>query len=155
MGSSIEWRLILGAIVLISSMLIATTIPSRAFGASEAGDAKPYTVQCTQDKESGNQVCKVDKKTFTGWRTYHGFCHQCHGPDAIGSTFAPNLVELMKDLDKKRYMSSMDDGYTGQIGVMPGFKENPNVSKRYEELYAYLMARADGELGPGRPQRLK
>ncbi len=57
-------------------------------------------------------------------------------------------------IDQERYLDVMANGYTGQIGVMPGWKENPNISKRYDEIYAYLMARADGALPPGRPQKL-
>ena len=60
----------------------------------------------------------------------------------------------MNEIDKARFMTSLDEGYTGEVGVMPPWKDNPNVNKRYEELYAYLRARADGALPPGRPKRL-
>jgi mono/diheme cytochrome c family protein len=96
----------------------------------------------------------VDKATFVGWRFYHAFCHVCHAQDAVGSTFAPSLVERMKEIDKARFVDVVENGYTGQIGVMPGWKDNPNISKRYDELYAYLMARSDGELAPGRPKKI-
>jgi hypothetical protein len=45
------------------------------------------------------------------------------------------------------------NGYTGQVGVMPPWKDDPNVNKRFDALYAYLKARADGALGPGKPAR--
>ena len=114
-----------------------------------AEEAKPYTVECADG------VCKVDKNTFVGWRTYHGFCHTCHAQDAVGSTFAPSLLERLKEIDKARFISSLENGYTGQVGVMPAWKNNPNVSKRYDALYAYLRARSDGVLLPGRPKKLK
>ena len=129
------------------SLFVALTLSAMTADAI-AEDAKPYTVEC----ESG--ACKVDKKTFIGWRTYHGLCHSCHAQDAVGSTFAPSLLERMKEIDREQFLSSLDNGYTGQVGVMPAWKENPNVSKRYEELYAYLMARSDGVLAPGRPRKL-
>jgi hypothetical protein len=138
----------------IMGLTIVTSNPSRAADTSAQGNAKPYTVNCAKDEESGGQRCKVDKKTYIGWRTYHAFCHVCHAQDAVGSSFAPSLVDKLKDIDKTRFINSLDNGYRGQIGVMPAWKDNPNVSKRYEELYAYLLARADGELAPGRPQRL-
>ncbi len=116
-------------------------------------NAKPYKVKCEKNEETGGRLCKVDKKTYIGWRTYHAFCHQCHAQDAVGSTFAPSLVEKLKDIDKARFIDSLDNGYKGQVGVMPGWKDNPNVNKRYEELYAYLLARSDGALAPGRPKR--
>ena len=154
MGSSIKWRFRCGSILVAISLMISTSMSARATDSAEAGNAKPYTVNCAKDEESGSQTCKVDKKTYIGWRTYHAFCHQCHAQDAVGSSFAPSLVEKLKDIDKTRFMNSLDNGYKGQIGVMPAWKDNPNVSKRYEELYAYLLARADGKLAPGRPQRL-
>ena len=36
---------------------------------------------------------KVDKGTYNGYRRYHASCHTCHGPDGLGSSYAPNLVE--------------------------------------------------------------
>lgn len=113
-----------------------------------------YEVVCEDDAQTGTQVCKVNKKTYIGWRTFASSCLRCHGQDAVGSTFAPSLLDRMKEIDKEQFMSSVAEGYTGEVGVMPPWKDNPNVNKRYEELYAYLMARADGALPPGRPQRL-
>lgn len=116
--------------------------------------SKPYTVECSVDEASGRRKCAVDKATFIGWRTFHGFCHVCHAQDAVGSTFAPSLVDRMQDVDYELFLDRVANGYTGQVGVMPPWKDNPNVSKRYEELFAYLMARADGALSGGRPAKL-
>ena len=121
--------------------------------ASLADEQKPYTVECASDATNASQ-CKVDKATYVGWRTFHGFCYQCHAQDAVGSTFAPSLVERLKDVDHERFLHSVAEGYKGQIGVMPPWKENPNVSKHYEDLYGYLKARSDGVLPPGKPARL-
>lgn len=139
------WRLPAGAALLAGSSLLLTP--------ALAGE-KPYTVECDEGAASGTQ-CKVDKATYIGWRTYHAFCHVCHAQDAVGSTFAPSLVERLQAIDKARFLTVLADGYTGQLGVMPAWKDDPNVNKRYEELYAYLQARADGKLPPGRPARLK
>lgn len=113
-----------------------------------AGEAKPYQVQCEGSK------CEVDKATYIGWRTYHSSCYQCHAQDGNGSTFAPSLVKRLQAIDKQRFMDVVKNGFKGQIGVMPGWKDNPNVNKRLDELYAYLKARADGVLPGGKPGRL-
>lgn len=34
----------------------------------------------------------VDWYTFSGYRRYHGECHVCHGPDGVGSTYAPSTL---------------------------------------------------------------
>ena len=125
-------------------------------GAMRTGPAEAaYRIKCEgTDPETGETLCLVDKTTYIGWRTFHSACFVCHGPNALGSTFAPSLVEKLKEIDKARFMSSIENGYQGQIGVMPAWKDNPNVNKRFEDLYSYLKARADGALPAVRPQRL-
>ncbi len=115
--------------------------------AATDGD-KPYDIECD---DSGN--CLVDKATYIGWRTYHNACHVCHAQDAVGSTFAPSLVTRLQQIDKERFYSSVNKGYQGQIGVMPAWENDPNVSPRIDDLYAYLKARSDGALPAGRPER--
>ena len=126
-----------------------------AAGASTSGTSALYTVECGQVDDDGDSFCYVDRDTYVGWRTYHGFCHVCHAQDAVGSTFAPSLLGRMLESDMTRdlFVDRLANGFTGQMGVMPPWKDNPNVSKRYNELYSYLMARADKALPPGRPKR--
>lgn len=133
----------------IPSLLLLAAV---AWLPAVAADA-PYQVQCEQNAD-GQPVCKVDKQTYIGWRTYHSNCHVCHAQDAVGSTFAPSLVDRLKDISHDRFIEVLTNGFTGQIGVMPAWKDNPNVNKRFEELYSYLKARADGALPPGRPERI-
>lgn len=166
--SQITWGLAIG-IALVFGTAISNILPAAganetaveatgtaktAAVAQQARDDKRYQVLCERDAETQTRVCKVDKRTYIGWRTYHSFCHVCHAQDAVGSSFAPSLVDSLKDIDKERFLHAVANGYTGQIGVMPAWKDNPNVSKRYEELYIYLKARADGALPPGRPKRM-
>lgn len=53
------------------------------------------------DKE-GNPTYKisadgtVDWFTYSGYRRYHSDCHVCHGPDGMGSTYAPALKDSVK-----------------------------------------------------------
>jgi len=122
--------------------------------ASDADEEPPYTVECGPDPEEGGNVCQVDRATYVGWRTFHSVCHTCHAQDAVGSTFAPALLPRIRQMDKARFLEVVDQGFTGQVGVMPGWAANPNVNRYYDELWAYLRARADGELAPGRPKRL-
>lgn len=115
---------------------------------------RPYTVECGPDpEEAGASLCLVDRDTYVGWRTFHAICHTCHAQDALGSTFAPNLLERMREIDKATFLKAMDEGFVGQMGVMPPWSQDPNVNKYYEELWSYLLARADGVLLPGRPKR--
>jgi len=137
------------------TLLVAATLLAATSSFAQAPDApKPYTVQCAPDAEEGRDVCFVDRGTYVGWRTFHAVCHVCHAQDAVGSTFAPDLLQRIKQIDKAEFLTSVNDGFTGQVGVMPAWADNPNVNRYYDELWSYLLARADGKLLPGRPKRL-
>jgi mono/diheme cytochrome c family protein len=96
---------------------------------------------------------KADARTYNGYRRYHAGCNHCHGPDGIGSTFGPSLVEALPDLDAFRRIVRY--GKTIGTSVMQGFADDPNIAPYTDDLYAYLQARADGALGRGRPLRLE
>jgi mono/diheme cytochrome c family protein len=94
---------------------------------------------------------KVDARTYNGFRRYHASCNHCHGPDGLGSTVGPSLVERPPDLDAFRRV--VRDGASGARGVMKGFGDDPNVAPYVDDILAYVQARADGALPPGRPTR--
>jgi mono/diheme cytochrome c family protein len=96
---------------------------------------------------------KVDTRTYNGFRRYHAGCNHCHGPDGVGSTFAPSLVEKLPGVDAFRRV--VRGGRSNGTSVMKGFADDPNIAPYVDDIYAYLQARADGVLGPGRPIRLE
>lgn len=96
---------------------------------------------------------KVDGQTYNGFRRYHASCNHCHGPDGMGSTFGPSLVDRPLDIDSFRRV--VRDGQSNGTSVMKGFADDPNVVPYVDDIYAYLQARADGALGRGRPTRLE
>jgi len=96
---------------------------------------------------------KVDARTYNGFRRYHAGCNHCHGPDGVGSTFAPSLVEKLPGVDTFRRV--VRNGRANGTSVMKGFADDPNIAPYIDDIYAYLQARADGVLGPGRPIRLE
>ncbi|MGE3774216.1 MAG: cytochrome c [Gammaproteobacteria bacterium] len=115
--------------------------------------APNYDVTCPPDAKAAEQ-CQVDKETYIGWRTFAGQCQVCHGGSALGSTFAPNLLDRFHQrVDYPRFVEVVTHGYTGQVGAMPAWKGNPNVEPHIDQMYRYLKARADGALPPGRPAR--
>jgi hypothetical protein len=156
-------RLILVATVFLQFAFAAESTPDQAADVAAgsgnqdddltSGDSAPYSVECGQVNDAGEPFCYVDRDTYIGWRTFHGNCHVCHAQDAVGSTFAPNQLGRMRDFDFDMFVERTANGYTGQVGVMPPWKDNPNVNKKYTELFAYLKARSDGVLPPGRPKK--
>ncbi len=101
---------------------------------------------------------KVDYGTYNGYRRYHSYCHVCHGPDGMGSTYAPALKDSMTRLTYDEFLEVVVNGRkvqtAGQDSVMPGFAEAEDVMLYIDHLYAYLKARADDKVGRGRPKRL-
>ena len=92
---------------------------------------------------------KVDAGTYNGYRRYHAVCNHCHGPDGMGSSFGPSLVDRLPDIETFRRI--VRDGQSSGAAVMKGLSGDPNVAPYVDDIYAYLQARADGELGRGRP----
>jgi len=112
-----------------------------------------------QDEEEPYSIVdgKVDQGTYNGWRRYHASCHTCHGPDGLGSSYAPSLVESLKvssyDDFAEVVINGRENVSTSQQSVMPGFGMVMDVATYIDDIYGYLKARSDGVLGRGRPQR--
>ncbi len=116
--------------------------------AAATSEDKPYTVSADG---------KVDWYTFNGYRRYHAECHTCHGPAGLGSSFAPNLTESVKTLGYEGYLEVVVNGRQVVSTVaqqnMPSFATNMNVMCYVDDIYAYLVARADGVIGRERPEK--
>jgi hypothetical protein len=125
---------------------------------------------------------RVDNATYTGWRVYHQSCHLCHGLDAVGTALAPSLVDSMHHLSAQDFAVKVATSYRIVLGLdaatgddptaireammaevkrqedpillMPAWEGDPKVKPHLSDLYAYLKARSDGALGPGKPRRL-
>lgn len=99
----------------------------------------------------------VDWLTFSGYRRYHADCHVCHGPDGVGSSYAPALARTMKTTDYATFLSIVAEGRknlgAGKENVMPAFGDNKNVYCYMDDLYVYLRARAVGDMPRGRPPK--
>ena len=121
-------------------------MPVSSVSADANAEDKPYKI--TEDG-------KVDWYTFSGYRRYHSECHVCHGPAGLGSSFAPSLLTSMKDLGYGKFLEVIVNGRinvnTSTQNVMPSFAKNLNVMCFVNDIYAYLVARADGAVGPSRP----
>ena len=91
----------------------------------------------------------IDWATYEGFKRYHSECHVCHGPNGLGSTFAPALADSLKTMTYDQFKETVSSGRTFADRVMPAFASNPNVMCYVDDLYTYLKARADGALKSG------
>lgn len=122
--------------------------------AAQSGDEADWEKQPYLIKDG-----KVDYGTYNGFRRYHSSCHTCHGPDAMGSSYAPALKDSMKALSYSEFLEVVVNGRQvtrgGQDSVMPAFAEAEDVMLYIDHIYAYLKARSDDKVGRGRPERLE
>lgn len=97
----------------------------------------------------------VDWGTWNGFRRYHDACHVCHGPNALGSTFAPALADSLKTMDYATFVGIVSGGKRedrgGTMFVMPSFGEDKNIMCYLDDIYTYIKARSLGVMPPGRP----
>lgn len=97
----------------------------------------------------------VDAVAYQGWQQFSLNCARCHGDDALGTSFGPDLVlSLRADgpiptreaffalLSAGRPERGMPSAET--LGVSPAL---------FDGLYAYLSGRSSGRLHGGRPAR--
>ncbi|WP_245280005.1 c-type cytochrome, methanol metabolism-related [Hyphomicrobium sp. 99] len=88
----------------------------------------------------------VDWGTWNGFRRYHDACHVCHGPNALGSTFAPALADSLKTMDYNTFIATVSSGRVvnraGTEYVMPAFGEDKNIMCYIDDIYTYIKARS-------------
>lgn len=149
-------RFVAAAMAVVAFCGIAYADGSGAPTAVKNEDGKYY------DKE-GNPTYKVqadgtvDWYTYSGYRRYHSECHVCHGPDGMGSSYAPALKDSLKTLSYGDFLGVVASGRknisTATENVMPAFGDNPNVACYMDDLYVYLRARANDAVGRVRPAK--
>jgi methanol metabolism-related c-type cytochrome len=147
-------RLVAAAMVLVAAGGIAFA----------EGPADPAAVKNEDGKyldKEGNPTYKisadgtVDWYTYSGYRRYHSECHVCHGPDGMGSTYAPALKDSLKTMSYGDFLGVVASGRknvsSSQENMMPAFGDNPNVACYMDDIYVYLRARANDAVGRVRP----
>jgi methanol metabolism-related c-type cytochrome len=140
------WLFVLGSALLLSFLVVSADRSQAQDAAAE--EEKPYKI----DPDG-----TVDWPTFSGFRRFNSECYVCHGPDGVGSTFAPSLVDSLKTMPYEQFLEIVTNGKqevnTAVQKKMPAFGTNPNVMCYLDDIYAYLKARSDGVLGRGRPAK--
>ena len=120
------------------------TIPSSRPATSPATPPRGDSAQ-----QQGADKLAVNQSEYNGWKTFAVNCTRCHGEDAVGSTIAPNLMKSLREhVDHEIFVQTVKNGRPDK--GMPTW--GPLLTdKQVEDLYAYLKARSEGRLAPGRP----
>ena len=99
----------------------------------------------------------LDWFTFSGYRRYGANCLVCHGPDAMGSSYAPALIDSLKTISYPQFLQTVAAGKQ-QVSnssnlVMPAFGDNKNVQCYINDIYTYIRARSLDLLDRQRPSK--
>jgi methanol metabolism-related c-type cytochrome len=150
---------------MAASVTAALTVSVNAVAITDgSGDAAAVTSEDGKwaDKD-GTPTFRVQPDGTVDWYSYVGFtrysseCLRCHGPDGMGSSYAPALMESMKRLNYMEFYAVVaggkNDVSASQNLVMPANGENKNVMCFIDAIYIYLRARADDAIGRGRPEK--
>jgi cytochrome c553 len=155
---------------------LATIVWLIAFGSASAQSADS---SAGSGVSSRSQAPNDFDNTYQGWRVFQANCARCHGPDAIGTSKAPDLLPRVKVMSQARFIGTVLQRYkwvlpasegAGESGspevliqgimerkrgelLMPAWEGEPVVKAHVADLYDYLQARGRGALGPGQPQR--
>lgn len=134
-------------------------------------------LQNKQPAQELAQEVQAPGSVYTGWRVFQDRCAACHGPDALGTARAPNLLAHVHDMGPHRFVGLVLKRYDwnlppdqarlsgpdmdqlveqimqrqGPVVIMPAWQGEPRVTAHITDLFAYLSARAEGTQAPGRP----
>ncbi len=95
----------------------------------------------------------VAPNVYNGWKQFQLNCARCHGEDATGTTFAPNLlISLSPDgiiTSQAIFVTVVCQGRPDK--GMPGWCALDLAMPIILDLYSYVKLRSDRKMGPGRP----
>jgi mono/diheme cytochrome c family protein len=163
---------------ILAAAALAVAAPAPA---QPAAPRAPKAADARLDPPPGEYVVvdgRVDRGTYAGWRLFHSACHGCHGVDATGTAVAPDLTQRVKTMTPRAFVTKVLTSYRIVVPadggtedreamiddilsarrdsryrvVMPAWEKSTQVSPHVLDLFAYLSARAAGDLGPGRPK---
>ena len=97
----------------------------------------------------------VSVAVYKGWQQYMLNCARCHGDEALGTSFAPSLVQALgpegQVSSRQLFVDLLRNGRPDKgmpsdstMGLDPAYLGG---------IYDYLKGRADGRLHGGRPAR--
>ena len=149
----------------LAAVVSVVAISMAAYAVTD-GSGDPAAVKQDDGKWSdkdGNPTFKIEADGTVDWYTNSGFvrysaeCLRCHGPDGLGSSYAPSLVDALKRLSYTEFYATVAGGKqavsASQTLVMPALGQDKNVMCFIDDIYIYLRARADGAVDRGRPEK--
>ena len=91
----------------------------------------------------------VTPAVFTGYEQFNSYCFRCHGEDAVGGEYAPNLRRSVNDgMTESQFLGVTMTGRKAKgMPSWAGFFSPEQV----KDIYEYVKGRAVGVVGEGTP----
>ena len=137
----------------IDAILAEFNVPLAQAPAAAASKEGAPSLQQASTTAHGPDKLLASPDEYQGWKWFHVYCFRCHGVDAMGSDLAPNLRKSVSSeglVTHEVFVKTVLEGR--QEKGMQSWKELLDP-KQVEELYAYVKARSEERLVPGRPHR--
>ena len=137
------------SVVLISvvTMLAGAALVNEALAQGDPPPVVPGGKSVTTALYTVKDGNQVDPKTLAGWKTWRAMaCERCHGASQEGLV-GPALVNSLKVLTKDQFHTTITQGRVEK--GMPNFGGVQLVQDNWENLYAYLKGRSDGNIAAG------
>jgi len=144
-----------GETTLSAATAAPAAAPTPAPAPKAAVDSPPpatprHTAAAAKDGAKPDSLA-VTPSEYDGWKMFHVYCYRCHGVDAMGGTFAPNLRHSVSPQGTVTYDVFLATVTWGRTGLgMPSWRELLDTTQM-NDIYHYLLARSSGRLLPGRP----
>jgi len=133
---------------------ILTLKPQKNGAAPVGGKSYSYNINGktvtthVQIFQSGTE--KVTPDVFRGYELYNSYCFRCHGEDALGSLYAPDLRRsLNQGMTEQKFITTAMTGKKAKgMPSWAGFLTPHEV----QAIYAYVKARAIDAVQAGEPK---
>lgn len=91
----------------------------------------------------------VTPAVFMGFEQFNSYCFRCHGEDAVGGSYAPDLRRSLNNgMSESKFLSITMTGRKAKgMPSWAGFF----TPKQINAIYEYVKGRAIGVVGTGRP----
>ena len=128
-----------GVAVLVAAVFVWTAVGVVRVDGAQAAQAQ------------AQPASDVYKNVYDGWKWWHVYCYRCHGTNAVATTMAPDLLDPNHKLTRAAFLKVVRSGAPDK-GMQAWDKLLDD--KQIGDLYAYVRARAEKVLPPGRPDEV-
>lgn len=146
----LEWKRIVRRLSVVTCAFLVWTLASAGGPRTVSLASSGQAAAPTGGPAIRMVAQQVSKDIYQGWKWWHVYCYRCHGTDANSNPAlpGPDLKNSIKVLSREDFLKTIHEGRLPK--GMPAWGQLL-TDQQIAQLYAYVQARADGSLKPGRP----